>query len=77
MPGRGAGLLANMEWSLAMSCVSWSWWSSCRTSLGTVLSLAFSSGESWGSSSEKSLRKELMMELIVSKERLGLFFDEW
>ena len=73
MPGRGAGLLAKAERSLAMSCMSWSWWSSCGTSLGSVLSLAFSGGESWGSSSENSLRRELMMALILSKERLCLF----
>ena len=77
LPGREAGLLAKAERSLAMSCVSWSWWSSCGTSLGSVLSLAFSGGESWGSSSENSFRRELMIALISSKERLCLFLDEW
>ena len=76
MPGRGAGLLAKAERSLAISCMSWSW-SSCGTSLGSVLSLAFSGGESWGSSSENSLQRELVMALTLSKERLCLFLDEW
>ena len=61
MPGRGAGLLAMAERSLAMSCMSWSWWSSCGTSPG----------------SENSLWRELMMALTLSKERLCLFLDEW
>ena len=77
LPGREAGLLAKAERSLAMSCMSWSWWSSCGTSLGSVLSLTFSGRESWGSSSENSLRRELMMALTLSKERLCLFLDEW
>ena len=77
LQGREAGLLATAERSLAMSCMSWSWWSSCGTSLGLVLSLGFSGGESGGSLSENSLRSELIMALTLSKERLCLFLDEW
>ena len=69
MPGRGAGLLVKAERSFAMSCMSWSWWSSYGTSLGSVLSLTFSGGESWGPSSENSLWRELVMALTLSKER--------
>ena len=41
LPGCEDGLLAKAERSLAVSCMSWSWWSSCGTSLGSVLSSEF------------------------------------
>ena len=77
LPDLEAGLLAKAEKSLAVSCMSWSWWSSCRTSLSSVLSSGFSGGESWGSSSENMLRRELMMALTLSKECLCLFLGQW